>query len=248
MKREIKALSRLMRLMIIVSGILMLSGCYRLKRELDFHSNGTVTVKIDVAVQEELIKASYDSIDAFYEDIEGEAFGGYIGNFDYERTKTTLNDSNAYGFIMQGTVPARMAGRIVSNGNFDVEINKSGLINKTILITLTSKKDTNDKEQNSYADYMTKSSSDEFIVKVPGKLLATNGFKDENDSRMVSWDISDIENGKTSSKELVVSYLDLTLIIIPLIAIAIIALIVTIIVLIVKRKKKKRDNMISVSI
>ena len=111
MGKKVKLSARLMRMMLVLSSIFMLSGCYKLKRELDFHSNGTVTVKIEAAVQEELIKASYDSVDKFYEDIEGQMGGGYIGNFNYERTKTTMNDSNAYGFILQGTVPTRMAGK-----------------------------------------------------------------------------------------------------------------------------------------
>ena len=74
------------------------------------------------------------------------------------------------------------------------------------------------------------------------------GFKDENDPKMVSWDVSDIDNGKAGSKELIVSYLDLTLVIIPLVVIVVIALIITLVIILVKKRKKKKDNMVSVSI
>ncbi len=249
MDKKYKFSYRIMKTIIVISSILMLSGCYKYKRELDFNVNGSVTVKIEMIAKEELIKTQYTSVDDFYAEAEKAVEQGKYRNFEYEKTKTTLDGADAYGIVLKGTVPERLAAGYVANDDFNVEIYKSGFIDKTITVYLNGDSSIEKTEENSYAEYLKNSSSNEFVIRVPWKITSTNGFKDENDSKKVTWDVSDIESGKVSSKELIVSYTDYTIIIAVGVAfVIVVAIVVLLIVLIGKKKGNRGGRMMSVSI
>ncbi len=194
-----------------------------------------------------MIKTAYKSVDEFYTDMQKQLEGSSMAEFDFEKTKSTMDDSNAYGYILRGKLSKEMAAAPLNNGKIKTDIAIGGIVVKEIKISIHSLNyNSSEKDENNYSQYLKSSMVDELYVKVPGKLISTNGFKDDKDSKMVSWDISDVEFGEIEEKELVVRYLDSRIMIIPL-AIAIILVGIVVIVIISKKKKKGSDS-ISVSI
>ena len=232
--------------LIILLSVLMTSGCVQVKRTLEFKHNGSVNVTYEMNVKENFIKTAYNSVDEFYENMQSQLEGSSMADFDFEKVKTTMDDSNAYGYILRGKLPKEYAAAPLNNGKIKTNIAISGIIVKEIKISISSLRDpSSDSDNSTYSQYLKSGIVDELNVKVPGKIMSTNGFKDSNDARMVTWDISDVEFGETMEKELVVSYLDTRMLVLPVVAIIILALLIVILVVVIK---KKNSASMSVSI
>lgn len=211
-------------LIVSIINIFLISECAKIERELDFKTSGLIGIKESVAMQEDLIKLSYNSVDEFYANIDSQFSTGYYLNFKVSKLKTKIKDADAYGYTIEGTTSENIAELLLSSDKLKVDIDWTGIVKKDIKITITSTKNNNQNNHttssddifgnlsDSITDTVVNSISDKFVIRVPGKVLSSNGYVDENDPNLLTWDISDVEMGDVPSKELTVSYLNTELI------------------------------------
>lgn len=233
----------------IICILLFMSGCAKIERELEFKRNGLVNMKINLALQEDLIKLSYGSVDDFYNQMD--SIYGHVLNFRLQRVKTTISGKDAYGISVEGAATEEIIEQIFSASGLTTNIERKGFFKKNIKITLTSTSESKeDDESSQLANSLAGMTiTDNFVVLVPEKVYETNGFISDDDNKKVTWDILDLETGKVRSKELTVSYIDkfailMTLGIILLGFLAIVIIIFTIVfaIIVIKKEKAKSRN------
>ena len=230
-----------------------ISGCAKIERELDFKGNGLIGIRMTAVVQEDVIKLAYKSVDDFYAQSDSQFSTGYYLNFKVSKIKTTIKDSDAYGYSIEGSAPEMIIEKLFTSDDMATDIEQSGFIKRKIKITLTSKKQPQqnnnqsnngsfDDLANGITDSMMGMISDTFIVTVPGKILSTNGYEDMDDAHKVTWDIASVEMGDTPSKVLEVTYLNtrpiVIFIVLAIICILLLAGIFLIVFFVLKKSKK----------
>lgn len=241
MKKTVKAIATIMLFM----GIFLFPGCIRIERELDIRSNNSVILTLKYVEQEQFINMMYDSMDEFYADMENnmKVVEGY-SSFSAEEIKTTIGENDAYGYCIKGKLPLKKIGSVISKESLGFDITNKGFIKKTVRINIISEiSDKYDK----YGKF-TSQIEDDFSVRVPGKIIDTNGFKDENDSRRITWNIADAELNKTDHMELYVSYIDYKSVAVLVISILIFIATIIAVLIIIKKKGNKNSNNLNVSI
>ena len=245
-KRQIK----LFAIIQIICVFLVMSGCAKVERELDFKRSGLITMKLNIALQESLINMTFGSVDDFYENMDSSYEN--FPDFNIHKIQTEINGSDAYGFSIEGTATEEIAEEVFSLSGITTEIEKSGYFKKNIKITLTSNSIFEENSQSSQliTALVGAAINDSFAVEVPEKVYETNGSVCADNDKRVTWNILDLETGKVRSKELTVSYIDsvaiittvLIVLFVLLVLIAILAIIIIIIVAVKKKKKKRRKE------
>ncbi len=227
---------KLLPALLVIIGIFMASGCMRLDRELEFKSNGNVELSIGVSMAQELIELMYGSKEAFYEDMNN-SYGEYDDNI--ENVDFVENDSQWHGVKANAKFSnIKDVEDALTSDDSVFTIEKNGFIKKTITVKIVNESVTEE-------DYSSYGLQDIFAIRVPSKIVSTNGLIDANDNRRATWDLSKVEFGDQTEKEMTVSYINSAPIIIGVVVLlAVVAIVVCIIVIIViiriaKNKKSK---------
>lgn len=227
---------KIVSLILPVMVLLTLSGCMRMERGIEIKSGGRIGVTVSLAMAEELIDYMYGSTEEFYEDM-GETYQD--PNLKVELTDFEEDGTQWYGVKAAGTVLNKeMAEEILSSdGSSSVDIETKGFIKKTVTVTLTS----DGSDETDYGSYGIK---DIFSIRVPSKIVSTNGKIASSDNRLATWDVSDVDFGGELEKEMTVSYMNWFPVILGVICflavilIIVVVIIVVVIAVVVKKKKK----------
>ena len=190
------------------------SGCIKVERGVEFKLNGTVEGKLDIKVSEDML---FDE-DQKPEDVIEDMTKGIDGIMELKSYEETIDAKKWYGFAGSCAVPKEMAGSMISTlvgENYDVSYANTGFIMKKIQITVVKKpeaynpaSESLDEESASYAKMM--GFSDEFSIKVPSKIVSTNGTLDPLDNTRATWDLYMYEMGNTpdTTKYMTVTYMN----------------------------------------
>lgn len=228
---------KLLSLIFPVMILLTLSGCMRMERGIEIKSGGRIGVTVSLAMAEELIDYMYGSTEEFYEDMD-ESYQD--PNLKVELTDFEEDGTQWYGVRAAGTVLNKeQAEKILSSdGSSSVDIETKGFIKKTVTVTLTSDGSSDGMDYGSYGI------KDIFSIRVPSKIVSTNGKIDSSDNRLATWDVSDVDFGGELEKEMTVSYMNWfpvilgTICFLAVILIIVLVIIVVVIAVVVKKKKK----------
>ena len=230
---------KIISLIIPVMVLLTLTGCMRMERGIEIKSGGRIGVTVSLAMAEELIDYMYGSTEEFYDDM-GTAYRD--PNLKVELTNFEEDGSEWYGVKAVGTVKNEEEAEDIlsSDDSADVDIETKGFIKKTVTVTLTSDGSSDG------MDYSAYGIKDVFSIRVPSKIVSTNGTIDSSDKRLATWDVSDVDFGGNTEKVMTVSYMNLAPVIIGILCILAVIIIIVVVVIVVvvavAAKKKKRPT------
>ena len=227
----------------ILSITLLLSGCVRFRREVEFHRNGTISCEVNLAVTDEYVQMAGESSKEFLES----RFIGIKNFMTIESYDEVIGKDKLSGVRGKCTLPKSMTetafSTILGAAN-QVTITKKGFFVKTIQIDVerpaTDKSEFLGELAGIAASMVKDAVNDEFRIRVPYAVADTNGKRDAIDPRTVSWDLYDFDTGGTDSCTMTVSYIDWGVIIICIIGVVVLLHIIGGIITIVNVTKAKR--------
>ena len=234
----------------ILSITLLLSGCVRFRREVEFHRNGTISCELNFAVTDDYIQMSGESSEEFLE----KRFIGIKNFMSIESFEEEVGNDKLSGVRGKCTLPKGMKETVLSTilgAANDVTITQKGFFVKKIQIDVnrpaTDKSEFLGELAGIAANMVKDVVDDEFRIRVPYAVAETNGERDLLDSRTVSWDLYDFDTGGTDSFTMTVSYIDWGIIGLCILGVILLLHIIGGIITVVnvtKAKKKRREAML----
>ncbi len=248
------------RLLLPLVMVLALTGCIRIERGIVVKSNGKMEVTMGGYMNQELTNMVYGSREEFYESEPeesedlGENLGvssmGALDGPDAVKTEFTADGTTWYGYQVKKNVSNYTeAADFFSDDNITFKISKAGLLTKTINIQMISMG--NMSGSNSDMDYEDISSmvNDTFYIEVPGTITSTDGTIDQNKKNRVSWSVADIDYGKSITKNMTVTYINvIPYIIIGLAVLLLVIILIIVLVAVIIIRKRKNNNLGGVSL
>ena len=228
----------------LIGIMLLLSGCIKMNREVEFKPFGLIYCSMDFKVSEKLITMSGQSSDDFLQGLTQ----GVNGVMKINSFKETIDGETWYGIGGNCTLPKTMAQDLFSalmGEDVSTTVTQSGFLVKKIQIDISKLPSANN-QLDDYSQYAAELGrmgiTDDFTIKVPYEIISTNGMIDANDDTRVTWDLYDFDMGSTTSKSLTLTYINWTPVIIGLIVLGVVLFIIVPIIIIsnVVRAKKKR--------
>ena len=234
---------RIISLMIPVMALLTLTGCIRIDRGIEVKPNGKIGANVSYAFSESFVNYMFESKEEFFEKMQESEDDE---DLDYEATEFTADGETWYGLNIRGDfdTPAEAAEALEANFDSsgeddfsnDFEIEQSGFIRKTITVKMTSLDP--DRDPKGAEGMKAFGVKDVFTIKVPSKIVETNGEIDSADPTRASWDVSAVDFGGEDTMEMSVTYMYMMPIIIGVGALAalIVGVILVVVAIIIIRK------------
>ncbi|MCR4648926.1 MAG: hypothetical protein K5776_07585 [Lachnospiraceae bacterium] len=243
-----------LRLLTGLALLLTLTGCMRIERGLVIKSGGKMEVSMGGYMNQELTNMVYGSKEEFYEaePEETEDMSENLGMSsmdalngpDAVKTEFTADGTTWYGYQVKKNVSNfTEAADFFSDDNITFKISKAGLLTKTINIQMISMG--NMSGSNSDMDYEDLSSvvNDTFYIEVPGTITSTDGTIDQNKKNRVSWSVADIDYGKSITKNMTVTYINvIPYIIIGVAVLLLVIILIIVLVAVIIFRKRRNDN------
>ena len=221
--------------------LLFLSGCLDIERSLEITPIGMLKYHSEHTIAESAIaSAGYDKLDDFYKNI----IGDYKGVLRVRKTQQIRSGEMWYGYNLDGYLTRKNIDGEISrlfSKNLSVTFERKGFF--VTEVTLTIHRSKRDKDYFEGMEELVE--NDRFTIKVPYKIVETNGLKDINNPRCATWDISEMEFGNKKTQTMMVKYINVTNILLCIIGAALSVFILT---RIIKGIKNYADNHKTVSI
>ena len=223
--------------------LLFISGCMDIERRLEITPIGRLKYHSEHAFAESaIVSAGYNELDDFYK----KAIGGYKGVLKVRKTQQLHKGEMWYGYNLDGYLTRKNIDGEISrlfSKNISVSFDRKGFfVTEVTLIINRSKRD-----KDYYEGREDLVPNDRFTIKVPYRIIETNGLKDINNPRCATWDISDMEFGNKKTRTMTVKYINVTNIVLSIIGVALFVFILTQIIRGIKNYKDDRKT-ISIAI
>ncbi|MBR3636932.1 MAG: hypothetical protein IKN45_03320 [Lachnospiraceae bacterium] len=189
-----------------ISCFLVLNGCINVERRIEITPIGTMKYHSETSISESaIISAGYDNLTEFYEDM----VGSYKGSLKVRKIQQIQNNEMWYGFHLDGKLKKKNIEKEVSRvlgENLSFTFEKKGFFITEITANIQRLKRNKDEIKN-IDQYNI---NDRFTIKVPYRIIDTNGLIDINNSRCSTWNISQMEFGNKKTQTMKVRYINYT--------------------------------------
>lgn len=195
-------------LLLVFSLIFLIQGCIRIERGIEIKPDGEVGVNVSMALSEEMIETAYDTKEDYYAATEQE-YKQY--GFEYETTEYNADGKNWVGYNVKGSLDEKdeIEEALLSDYSTFTILKSGGYIRKTVEVTMEAKDYDPDADDGASISASMFGLYDVFSIKVPSKIVDTNGIIDPNDASRATWDVSDVDMGTKPEIIMYVTYLDL---------------------------------------
>lgn len=195
--------------LIIISALFFFfSGCVRIERGIEIKPDGEVGVNVSMALSEEMVESLYDTKADYYADTEQE-YKQY--GFDYETTEYNADGKNWLGYKVKGSLEEKdeIEEALLSDYSTFTIVERGDYIRKTVEVTMKAKDYDPDADDGTAFSASVFGLYDIFSIKVPAKIVETNGAIDPDDASRATWDVSDVDMGTKPEITMYVTYLNL---------------------------------------
>ena len=223
----------------------MFSGCVKIERGIEIRPNGDLKVVSCVLMQESAIKELYETPEEFY-DAMMESIDEELSLESFEKLETKENGVNWRGgravYDIDNSDAEESLNKVFSD--YDVSYSVSGFFVKEVTLEFERTGPAYDKSIDDMGDFsqaLAKATQNNFTIKVPYKLLGTNGTKVKGESNTASWSMKRIDSLGQKRITMTVSYLNLP-VVLAFAGGALLIIIVLVVVLILLLRKNKKGK------
>ena len=224
----------------------MFSGCVKIERGIEIRPNGDLKVVSCVFMQESAIKELYETPEEFY-DAMMESIDEELSLESFEKLEKKENGVEWRGgraiYDIDSSDVEESLNKVFKD--YEVSYSISGFFIKEVTFELERTGPAYDKNIDDMGDFssaLAKATQNDFTIKVPYKMVGTNGKTVKGESNTASWSMKKVDSFGQKRITMTVSYLNLPIVLAFSGGALLIIIVLVVVLIILIRKNKKRKN------